>query len=428
MTDKKQDQDKQDSNSQGQNKQSSFKMRGDKPKPTQVNKPLVWGVGVVVLLLITIIFVEALSPRQQEQQQSHIKHSSTSNTGSAKGGVNSLPSGYSNSQALKKYLPNQDQQLKQKLQQLQSSQSSLKNQLQQLKQQKSQPPQHHEQSQSPEQKQATMSGLFFPGGNPKKQKQNKKQSSSGSGQSQAQKSGGSKQPQSDYEKQNMQDEKIDFLKSSDQDTGDIYNTHGEVKPVSKYEVQAGSLIPATLMTAINTSLPGEAVAIVRRDIYDSVHGRYLLVPKGSKIIGQYQSKVSYGQSRVLIKFQRIIRPDGSSILLNNAPGADLFGQAGMQGSVDNHWGQVISAAVLSTTLSVGAGAVAQSTRGSGQEYPSSSENAINSAGGNISKVGQKITKRAINVQPTIKLPAGYEFNIIVNKDMILPPMGHGGRT
>lgn len=427
MTDKKQEHDKNDSNNQSQDKQRSFKMRGDKPRPTQVNKPLVWGVGIIVLLIITVIFVQALSPRQQQQQQSHIKHSSTSNTGGPESGVNSLPSGYSNAQALKKYLPSQNQQLKQQLQQLQSSQSSLKSQLQQLKQQKSRPPQHH-QHQSPEQKQATMSGLFFPGGNPKKPKQHQKQSSSGSQQSQAQKSGGSNQPQSDYEKQNMQDEKIDFLKSSDQDTGDIYNTHGEVKPVSKYEVQAGSLIPATLMTAINTSLPGEAVAIVRRDIYDSVHGRYLLIPKGSKIIGQYQSKVSYGQSRVLIKFQRIIRPDGSSILLNNAPGADLFGQAGMQGNVDNHWGQVISAAVLSTTLSVGAGAVAQSTRDSGQEYPSSSENAINSAGSNISKVGQKITKRAINVQPTIKLPAGYEFNIIVNKDMILPPMGHGGRT
>lgn len=417
MTEDKQDQSQQD---------KGFKMRAERPRPTQVNKPLVWGIGVLVLLILVAVFVEALSPSDQEQQQAQINHSSPNKNGASGSDVDSLPSSYSSSN-LKQYLPDQqDKQLKQQLQQLKSSQSSLRSELQHLREQQQQKqPQQHRQTQSPEQKQATMSGLYFPGGNPPKQSDKKQKSDQSSSESDKHggKQGGS---ESSYAKQNMQDEKIDFLNSSDQDKGQIYNTHGVVKPVSPYEVQAGSILPATLMTAINTSLPGEVVAIIRRDIYDSVHGKHLLIPKGSKLIGQYQSKVSYGQSRVLIKFNRIIRPNGSSIQLNNAPGADLFGQAGMQGNVDNHWGRIIGAAVLSTTLSVGSGAVAQGTRSDGQEYPGAAENAINAAGGNISKVGQKITKRAINIQPTIKLPAGYEFNIIVNKDMILPPMGHGG--
>lgn len=426
MTDKRQDQSEKDDQA-SQNK--GFKMRGDKPKPTQVNKPLVWGVGIVVLLIIVVIFVEALSPREQQQDKASINHSSPAKTGGSGGGVSKLPGSYSDS-SIKKYLPDQqNKQLKQQLQNLQSSQSSLKRQLEQLQQEKSQQhqPRHR---QSPEKKQAIMSGLYFPGGNPSKQKN--QQGSQNSSKTQSSKKGsgkGSGGSESDYEKQNMQQEKINFLKdSSDQDQGDIYNKHGVVKPVSPYEIQAGSILPATLMTAINTSLPGKAVAIVRRDIYDSVHGQHLLIPKGSKIIGQYLSQVSYGQTRVLIKFKRIIRPNGSSILINNAPGADLFGQAGMKGSVDNHWSRILGASVLSTTLSLGAGAVAQGARNSGQEYPSSTENAVNSAGSNVSQIGQKITDRAMNIQPTIKLPAGYEFNIIVNKDMILPPMGQGGET
>lgn len=415
---------------QNQSSNSGFKMRGDKPKPTQLNKPLVWGVGIMVLLIIVAIFVGALSPRDQHHQETKINHSSPNKQGASGSEVETLPGSYTDSDVKKYMLDNQDQALKQQLQQLRSSQSQLKSQLSQLKHQ-NRNRNRNQNRESPQQKQAKMSGLYFPGGNPPKHPPNKqKQADSDHSRHGGRNRGDNSDDQSSqdsYSAQNMQKKKIDFLKDSDDnDQGDIYNTHGVVKPISPYEIQAGSILPATLMTAINTSLPGNAVAIVRRDIYDSVHGAHLLIPKGSKLIGQYQSQVSYGQTRVLIKFNRVIRPNGSSIQINNAPGADLFGQAGMKGEVDNHWSRIISASVLSTTISLGAGAVSQSAATSGQEFPNSTQNAVNNAGSSISQVGQKVTDRAINIQPTIKLPPGYEFNIIVNKDMVLPPMGQGG--
>jgi type IV secretion system protein VirB10 len=128
--------------------------------------------------------------------------------------------------------------------------------------------------------------------------------------------------------------------------------------------------------------------------------------------------------RALIVFNRIVRPDGTSILLSKFTGADVQGEAGMQGSVDNHWSRVLGAATLSTILSMGAGIASDGERykdSDGVWQRSSKQNALLGAAGGISQVGQTLTNRAIDIQPTLNIPAGYEFNVIVNKDMIMTP-------
>lgn len=223
-----------------------------------------------------------------------------------------------------------------------------------------------------------------------------------------------------YNEQNMQGQKNNFLQNKSQE-GDIYNKYSLVKPVSPYEIQAGAIISATLLTTINTSLPGDVVAQVRQDIFDTVKGKYLLIPKGSRLLGRYDSSVSYGQERILIVFTRIIRPDGSSIQLSNFTGSDDLGSSGFAADVNNHWGRVLGAATISTMLSFGAGVVADRNTGTNPYYPSAQQGALVGGAAGIVQAGQTITNRAINIQPALSVPAGFNFNVIVNKDMILEP-------
>lgn len=225
-----------------------------------------------------------------------------------------------------------------------------------------------------------------------------------------------------YALQNGQVQKLKFLMASDKPE-DIYNPHKLSQPVSPFLVQAGTVIPGTMLTSINSSLPGNIVAQVRDDIYDTVTGQFILIPKGSKLMGQYDSQIAYGQERVLAAFTRVIRPDGSSILLDKLGGTDAIGNSGVAGDVDNHWSKILGAAVVSTVLSMGAGAVADQSANTNTNYQGSTQGAINGASGGISQTGQALTGKAINVQPTLTVPAGYQFDMIVNKDIILSPYG-----
>jgi type IV secretion system protein VirB10 len=123
---------------------------------------------------------------------------------------------------------------------------------------------------------------------------------------------------------------------------------------SPYVVQAGTVIPAALITGIRSDLPGQITAQVTEAVYDSPTGQYLLIPQGAKLIGQYDSSVAFGQSRILLVWTRLIMPDGTSIVLERQPGADTEGYAGLEDEVDKHWGMLFKAAILSTLLSVGA--------------------------------------------------------------------------
>ena len=212
---------------------------------------------------------------------------------------------------------------------------------------------------------------------------------------------------------NRQDRKEAFL-TRDVDA-EIYNPNRLQTPVSPYQVMAGTIIPASLVTGLNSDLPGQIIAQVTQNVYDTTTGQHLLIPQGSRLIGQYDSVIAFGQSRALVTWRRIIRPDGTSLVLENLPGTDLSGYAGLKDRVDNHTLRLFGAAVLSTVLSVGS-----------ELGRDSNENDIVEAirdGGQrtFNQAGQRIVNRQLNVQPTIRVRPGWRLNVIVNKDLVLHP-------
>lgn len=200
---------------------------------------------------------------------------------------------------------------------------------------------------------------------------------------------------------------------------DDYLTNPLQPALSPWEVKAGSIISAALVTAINSDLPGQVIAQVTEPVYDHRTGRTVLIPQGSRLIGQYDSQIAYGQNRALIAWNRIIMPDGRSINIGSMAGADLSGAAGLQDKTDGHFGQLARGVILSTLFSVGAAAAQDAgNRSSGALV-------INSAASGVSnsaqQVGQQITGRDLNRQPTLRVRAGWPVRVLVSKDMILAP-------
>ena len=190
-------------------------------------------------------------------------------------------------------------------------------------------------------------------------------------------------------------------------------------PVSPWEVKAGTVIPAALLTAVNSDLPGEIIAQVTEPVYDHVTGRTLLIPQGSRLIGQYDSQVAYGQERALIAWNRIVMPNGRSINIEAMEGADLTGASGLHDQVDGHFWQLARGVMLSTVFSVGAASAQDASARSSGDF------VINSAGSGVSteaeQVGSQITARDLSRQPTIRIRAGWPLRVLVGKDMILAP-------
>lgn len=218
--------------------------------------------------------------------------------------------------------------------------------------------------------------------------------------------------------QNMQDRKTAFLNATP-DKRTVSPDRIEAK-ASPYVVQAGTVIPAALITGIRSDLPGQITAQVTEAVYDSPTGQYLLIPQGAKLIGQYDSSVAFGQSRILLVWTRIIMPDGTSIVLQRQPGADTEGYAGLEDEVDNHWGMLFKAAVLSTLLSVGAEA------GTSQDENNLVQAIRSGASNSISQTGQQIIQRQLNIQPTLTIRPGFPVRVIVTRDLVLAPYAPGG--
>ncbi len=232
----------------------------------------------------------------------------------------------------------------------------------------------------------------------------------------AQEPGGRARDVAEIQAQNGQGEKRQFAAGS---RADDYLTNPLRDAISPWEVKAGTIIPAALITAINSDLPGEVIAQVTEPVYDHATGRTVLIPQGSRLIGQYDSQVAYGQSRALVAWNRIIMPNGRSINIGSMTGADLTGASGLLDQTDGHFWQLAKGVVLSTLFSVGAA----SAQDAGAR--SSGGLVINSATSGVSneaqQVGQRITERDLNRQPTIRVRAGWPLRVIVNKDMILAP-------
>jgi type IV secretion system protein TrbI len=187
-------------------------------------------------------------------------------------------------------------------------------------------------------------------------------------------------------------------------------------PASTHVLQAGSVIAAALVTGIRSDIPGQVTAQVTQNVFDSVTGQHLLIPQGSKLIGQYDAEISFGQSRALLVWNRLILPDGRSIILERLPAADPQGYAGLEDRVNYHWGRVAKAAILSTVLGIGA------------ELGNGSSNDIARAiregtQGTLNQAGQQIVSRQLDVPPTITIRPGTPVRVMVTRDLFLDDEG-----
>ena len=187
-------------------------------------------------------------------------------------------------------------------------------------------------------------------------------------------------------------------------------------PASPYVLQAGAVIPASLITGLRSDLPGQVTAQVTEDVFDSPTGKILLIPQGSRLVGQYDAQIAFGQSRALLVWNRLIVPNGKSIVLERQPGADTEGYAGLEDEVDNHWGTLFKAAILSTILSVGSEAGM-----SGNNNGSLAEAIQQGMSQSINQTGQQVVSRSLNIQPTITIRPGFPVRVLVTHDLVLEP-------
>ena len=213
--------------------------------------------------------------------------------------------------------------------------------------------------------------------------------------------------------QNGQDRKLVFVNAS----VDRRTTSPDrlAKPASPFVVQAGTVIPAALITGIRSDLPGQITAQVTENVYDTPTGRARLIPQGARLVGIYDSQVAFGQSRVLLVWTRLIMPNGRSIVLERQPGADTAGYAGLEDEVDNHWGELFKAAALSTLLGVG------TELGSSGNDSDIIQALRRGAGDALNQTGQQVVRRNLNIQPTLTIRPGFPVRVIVNRDLVLEP-------
>jgi len=212
--------------------------------------------------------------------------------------------------------------------------------------------------------------------------------------------------------QNGQDRKLAFLNAAvDRRTVSPDRVRA---PASPYVLQTGNVIPAAMVTGLRSDLPGQVVAQVTENVYDSPSGRYLLIPQGSRLVGQYDAQVSFGQSRVLLVWNRLLLPNGRSIVLERQPGADSGGYAGLEDDVNYHWGRLFMAAGLATLLGVATelgqdddDEIARAIRESGQDT--------------VGRTGDQLVRRQMDVQPTLTVRPGFPVRVIVTRDLVLEP-------
>lgn len=213
--------------------------------------------------------------------------------------------------------------------------------------------------------------------------------------------------------QNAQDRKLAFMNAP----VDRRTTSPDrlARPASPYVLQAGTVIPAALVTGLRSDLPGQITAQVTENVYDTPTGGSLLIPQGARLIGIYDSQVSFGQSRLLLVWTRLLLPNGYSIVLERQPGADATGQAGLEDGVDHHWGALFRATLLSTILAVG------TEVGSDQNDSDIVRALRRGTGDTLNQAGQQIVRRNLNVQPTLTIRPGYPVRVIVTRDLVLQP-------
>ncbi|MGB3627175.1 MAG: TrbI/VirB10 family protein [Henriciella sp.] len=210
---------------------------------------------------------------------------------------------------------------------------------------------------------------------------------------------------------NLQQAKLDF--AQDRYASETLNPDPLQPAASPYALMAGTLIPASLVTGINSDLPGTIIAQVTQPVYDTATGTHLLIPQGSRLLGRYQSQVSFGQNRALVTWDRILFPDASSILIS-APGSDRLGYAGLSDRTDHHWDRVFLAAGLATVLGIGAEV--------GRDNEDEIARAIrDGTADTVNEAGERVVEGNLDIQPTIRIRPGWPVRVIVTQDLILKP-------
>ncbi|MDX1366495.1 TrbI/VirB10 family protein [Pseudomonas sp.] len=216
--------------------------------------------------------------------------------------------------------------------------------------------------------------------------------------------------------QSRQEQKEAFLSKSV--SPQIRNSGFVQMPDSPYQVMAGTVIAAALVTGIKSDLPGDVIATVTEPVYDSATGQHVLIPQSSRLLGRYNSQVSYGQSRVQVVWQRVILPDTSSFQLDNLVGSDTAGYAGLEDGVDWHWDRIVAGAAMTSLLGIGAELASPANRTDGDRVIIAGRDSLQDT---VNQVGQEVTRRNLDIQPTLTQRPGLPLRVIVNRDLVLRP-------
>ncbi len=190
-------------------------------------------------------------------------------------------------------------------------------------------------------------------------------------------------------------------------------------PRSRFEIRAGGVIPGVMISGVNSDLPGQIMGQVSQDVYDTATGKYLLIPQGTRLVGTYSSNVAYGQSALLIAWQRLVFPDGKALDINVMPGSDSAGYAGFRDQVNHHYLRILTSAILMSGVTAGAAYATDRNSNSGSIYtqPTISSELSQALGQQLGQVTAQIIAKNLNIAPTIAIRPGYRFNIIVVKDL-----------
>lgn len=217
---------------------------------------------------------------------------------------------------------------------------------------------------------------------------------------------------------NSQKSKEDFFNADLKDLG--YLPNRVVPQQSPYELKRGSVIPATLITGINSDLPGRISAQVSQNVYDSSTGHRLLIPQGTKLFGRYDSKVSFGQSRVLVVWTDIIFPNGSTLQIGGMAGTDAQGYGGFNDKVDRKWLQTFGSAILIAVIGAGVDMAIPQDRNSFGSSNTAEDAARRNFAETFGRMADRTIQRSMDVQPTLEIRPGYKFNVLVDQDIVFP--------
>lgn len=213
------------------------------------------------------------------------------------------------------------------------------------------------------------------------------------------------------------DKKAEIFLSKKKDSG--YLAQIKQNPFSEFELKAGWIIPAVLITGINSDLPGEILAQISQNIYDTATGKHLLIPQGSKVIGSYSSNIVYGQKRILVAWNKVIFPSGDTLNLSNMQGTSTDGYSGFKDKVNNHYFRIFGSALLLSSITAG---ISLADKSDGHQTETASDKAMSAAINQIGQVASEMIRKNMNIAPTLEIRPGYKFNIFVTKDIILEPL------